>query len=420
LRALTVALAVATLGAALGGVAATPARASDNQPDVVGGSDAAQGEFPWMVRLSMGCGGALFTPTLVLTAAHCFHQSTGATTVTVTQGAVDLQDPNRTIRTASFVKIPQGFVDPVKGNDWALLQLDSPIFGVPLLKIASDDSFLNGTFTVMGWGATSNGGDQQRKLKKADVDFISNSVCKRSGGAYADMNASQEICAGNYDHGGVDTCQGDSGGPMVKRNAAGEWVQVGITSWGVRCGEAQLPGVYSRVSAFASDICAAAGALGGCPTVAVDVLPNFTCPLGSGFFIRLSATGGAQPYTWSISGLPGGLSFDTSTGQIAGFLTQPGNFFVTYTVSDGMNAPVTNAFSLIVTLPVPDVGGTRQSAATNTIEAAGLAVGSVATVTVFDSSDGGRVMSQSPAAGTQVQLGSRVNLTIGQWSGVNR
>lgn len=32
------------------------------QQDVVGGTRAAQGEFPFMVRLSMGCGGALYSP----------------------------------------------------------------------------------------------------------------------------------------------------------------------------------------------------------------------------------------------------------------------------------------------------------------------------------------------------------------------
>lgn len=35
---------------------------------VVGGVRAAQGEFPWMIRLSMGCGGSLITPQVVLTA----------------------------------------------------------------------------------------------------------------------------------------------------------------------------------------------------------------------------------------------------------------------------------------------------------------------------------------------------------------
>lgn len=60
-------------------------------PPVVGGTRAAQGEFPFMVRLSMGCGGALYSPTIVLTAAHCVSGSGNNTSITATAGVVDLQ-----------------------------------------------------------------------------------------------------------------------------------------------------------------------------------------------------------------------------------------------------------------------------------------------------------------------------------------
>src|SRR2546430_12546275 len=38
---------------------------------VVGGQPAANQQFPWVVRLSVGCDGALVAPRVVLTAAHC-------------------------------------------------------------------------------------------------------------------------------------------------------------------------------------------------------------------------------------------------------------------------------------------------------------------------------------------------------------
>lgn len=40
--------------------------------------------------------------------------------------------------------------------------------------------------------------------------------------------------------------QGDSGGPLMKLPAP--VVQVGIVSWGIGCGKADYPGVYTRVS----------------------------------------------------------------------------------------------------------------------------------------------------------------------------
>ena len=54
------------------------------------------------------------------------------------------------------------------------------------------------------------------------------------------------------------------------------------------------------------------------------------------------------------------------------------------------------------------------------IIAAGLTVGTVSDTTVWDSSDGGKVMSQFPSAGTPVVLGSSANLTVGRWGGANR
>ncbi|MGO4754430.1 trypsin-like serine protease, partial [Streptomyces sp. 2MCAF27] len=53
------------------GTSPTQAKSAEPGQSVVGGTRAAQGEFPFMVRLSMGCGGALYTQDIVLTAAHC-------------------------------------------------------------------------------------------------------------------------------------------------------------------------------------------------------------------------------------------------------------------------------------------------------------------------------------------------------------
>jgi hypothetical protein len=60
---------------------------------------------------------------------------------------------------------------------------------------------------------------------------------------------------------------------------------------------------------------------------------------------QLSATGGAPPYTWSITGgaLPPGLNL-SSTGLISGTPTTSGSFSFTVTVRDRNNATASRTY----------------------------------------------------------------------------
>jgi secreted trypsin-like serine protease len=255
---LRVSLAALT-GAVAASITAMPTQAHDPIVNVVGGTPAAQGEFPWMVRLSMGCGGALYTNQIVLTAAHCVSGTGDDTSITATLGVVDLQS-------TSAIKIKSTYVYQApdyngRGKDWALIKLASPVSGIPTLATAMTDAYDNGTFTVVGWGAATEGGSQQQYLLKAEVPFVDDATCKASGGSYSGLVDEEEICAG-LPQGGVDTCQGDSGGPMFRKDANTAWIQVGIVSWGEGCARPGKPGVYTQVSHFSAEIKAAAESIG--------------------------------------------------------------------------------------------------------------------------------------------------------------
>jgi secreted trypsin-like serine protease len=249
------ALSLVVIGAlAVLGAGDRPASAARNVPPVVGGAVAPEGKFPWAVRLSMGCGGALTAPRVVLTAGHCVDGTGETKAIVVVAGVSDLKSPRAVTAHSERVIRAPGFQDETRGDDWAVIRLDHAL-GLPTLPLAHGMAD-TGSYVVMGWGQTrENSLKQERKLHYAEVPIVPDSNCAvayRKAGVK--LVAEDSICAGTPT---TDTCQGDSGGPMVGRDAAGDWVQVGITSWGLGCARDGFPGVYTQISKFRDDISAA-------------------------------------------------------------------------------------------------------------------------------------------------------------------
>ncbi len=79
----------------------------------------------------------------------------------------------------------------------------------------------------------------------------------------------------------------------------------------------------------------------------VGTLPNGT--VGTAYSANVvSASGGTAPYSYSATGLPGGLSINAGTGAITGTPSTAGSFDPTITVTDGLGASASQSRSLVV------------------------------------------------------------------------
>ncbi|HLH00695.1 MAG TPA: putative Ig domain-containing protein [Bryobacteraceae bacterium] len=71
--------------------------------------------------------------------------------------------------------------------------------------------------------------------------------------------------------------------------------------------------------------------------------------VGVSYLETLAASGGQQPYTWSISGsLPSGLTLTPSTGAISGTPGSPGQYALTATVTDAASKTAAQPLSITI------------------------------------------------------------------------
>jgi len=222
--------------------------------DIVGGVEVnPEFKYPFTCAMEYNvggqfCGGSLVDENFVLTAAHC---SVGLNPNTV-RVVCRRHDLSRSVsaegavqRSISRITVHPSYNRLTLDNDVALWQLSSAITNVAIASLDEDGSYspVGVTSTVVGWGATREGGAGSDVLREVDVPIISNSQCNQQYGG--DITNSM-ICA-YVTGGGKDSCQGDSGGPLFV-NKNNNPVQIGVVSWGTGCARANYAGVYARVS----------------------------------------------------------------------------------------------------------------------------------------------------------------------------
>ncbi|KAH8808584.1 trypsin-like cysteine/serine peptidase domain-containing protein [Xylogone sp. PMI_703] len=220
--------------------------------EIVGGTAAQLGEFPYIVSLSQSgshfCGGVLINARTVVTAAHC-SVGTSPSSVRVRAGTLTWASGGTQVGVSSILVNPS-YNSRLTDNDVAVWHLSSSLpqsstIGYATLPAQGEDPAAGSTVTTAGWGVTSeNSGSLPSRLNKVSVPVVSRASCRADYGTSAITN--NMFCAG-LTQGGKDSCSGDSGGPIIDASSG---VLVGLVSWGQGCAEAGFPGVYTRLGNY--------------------------------------------------------------------------------------------------------------------------------------------------------------------------
>jgi len=134
--------------------------------------------------------------------------------------------------------------------DITLLKLAEPVEFNDVISpvcLAPDtlQSFSN--LMAVGWGKTGYEGPTSDVLLEAAVTEVLIPQCQRKYGTK--RVTPTHVCTQDA---GKSVCMGDSGGPLLTQQN-GVWYDIGIVSWGIKCGQGQganYPAVFTRVSSY--------------------------------------------------------------------------------------------------------------------------------------------------------------------------
>lgn len=240
---------------------------------VVGGEPAPGGRYPFMVSLqkiglsgtaSHFCGGSLVDEVWVLTAAHCVTGTTaGQFRIVVGGGKLSAGDGEE--RRPVEVRVHPAYDgDATHGADVALVRLSTPVEDIaPVEPVQPGERArwkAGERATVIGWGVTSEAGTAASDELRAARLPIQRDDVMTAPAAYGDAFLPSDMVGAGPGEGGSDACFGDSGGPLLIGRGS-TLRQIGIVSFARGCGQANHPGVYSRlgegrVRAFADSLIA--------------------------------------------------------------------------------------------------------------------------------------------------------------------
>ncbi|GJQ80480.1 hypothetical protein Trydic_g12376 [Trypoxylus dichotomus] len=216
---------------------------------LVGGTDAADGAYPFMVSLQYPdnthfCGGTILNKRWILTAAHCASVKEASEIVAV--AGTNALDSRTVVKRVCKIVIHPNF-NNTHVNDIAILMIATPFkYNTTIAPVAISWGFsryiLN--VTVVGWGATRESGDSSNNLQEFSTKTISRPRCSRT---FAFITR-KYICTRARKRKAL--CYGDSGGPLLQTNIKAQ-IGVAFVSSHYSCrNDVYVVDIYVRVAPY--------------------------------------------------------------------------------------------------------------------------------------------------------------------------
>ncbi|XP_050347628.1 collagenase-like [Nymphalis io] len=228
---------------------------------IVGGQASALGAHPHLgglvIILTTGsqsvCGSSLLTNTRLVTAAHCWRDSSSqARQFTVVLGSIRLFSGGVRIETRN-VQVHASYNTQTLSNDVAVISINHVGYTNAIQRIAlatGSNNYVGSWATAAGFGRTSDsaGISNSQAQRHVSMQVITNAVCSNTFGP--SIIIASTLCTATS--GGQSTCGGDSGGPLAIGSGSSRQL-IGITSFGSSSGCSRgLPAGFARVTSFAS------------------------------------------------------------------------------------------------------------------------------------------------------------------------
>ncbi|XP_007933100.1 enteropeptidase [Orycteropus afer afer] len=200
--------------------------AQEVSPKIVGGNNAKEGAWPWLVALyydgRLLCGASLVSKDWLVSAAHCVYgrnlEPSKWKAILGLHMTSNLTSPQIVTQRIDQIVINPHYNKRRKDSDIAMMHLEFKVnytdYIQPICLPEDNQTFPPGkSCSIAGWGRVVHQGSTADILQEAVVPLLSNDRCQQQMSEY---NITENMVCAGYEEGGIDSCQVQNG--IVAKN----------------------------------------------------------------------------------------------------------------------------------------------------------------------------------------------------------